>query len=117
MSLYTAPIQHNGVLNATFNSTDYLQTSNSSAPSQAQNDGRYLKNSGVVVSSAATSFNNSVSSNWLPAPRVPRKSLPDMLSDPSSGAQSSRSMVFRPWRCPAQGSPARISRYSGRASG
>ena len=60
MSLYTAPIQHNGSLNATFNTTDYVQTSNSSAPSQAQNDGRYLKNSGVVVSSAATSFNNSV---------------------------------------------------------
>ena len=35
MSLYTAPIQHNGVLNATFNTTDYVQTSNSSAPSQA----------------------------------------------------------------------------------
>ena len=61
MSIYQAPLQHNSSLNQTFNATDYAQTaSSSSAPSQASNDARYLKNAGIVVSSASTTFNSAV---------------------------------------------------------
>jgi hypothetical protein len=63
MSIYPAPKEHNGSLNTVFNRDDYdyVQTSNSSSgTTQAQNDSRYLRNSGIVVSSGATTFNNSV---------------------------------------------------------
>ena len=60
MSIYQAPIQHNGSLNSTFNATDYAQTANKSGLSLADTDARYLKNSGIVVSSAATTFNSAV---------------------------------------------------------
>ena len=60
MSIYIAPVKHNGVQNQIFNSSDYAQNSGSSAPSQALNDARYLKNSGIVASSASTTFNNTV---------------------------------------------------------
>ena len=60
MSIYQAPLQHNGSLNSTFNSTDYAQTANKSGISSADTGSRYLKNSGIVVSSAATTFNNSI---------------------------------------------------------
>lgn len=61
MSIYPAPKVHNGSLNAIFNSDDYVQTSNSSSgTTQAQNDSRYLRSRGIVVSSGATTFNNSV---------------------------------------------------------
>ena len=63
MSIYPAPKEHNGSLNTVFNRDDYdnVQTSNSSSgTTQAQNDSRYLRNTGIVVSSGATTFNNSV---------------------------------------------------------
>ena len=60
MSIYQAPIQHNGSLNSTFNSTDYAQTASKSGLSLADTDARYLKNSGIVTSSAATTFNSAV---------------------------------------------------------
>ena len=60
MSIYIAPIKHNGSLNSTFNATDYAQNSSSSASSQTSYDARYLKNTGIVVSSASTTFNNTV---------------------------------------------------------
>ena len=60
MSVYVAPIKHNGVQNSIFNATDYAQSASGSTPSQSSNDARYLKNSGIVVSSASTTFNNTV---------------------------------------------------------
>jgi len=60
MSIYQPPVKHGGVQNQIFNATDFAQNSSSSAPSQASNDARYLKNSGIVVSSASTTFNNTV---------------------------------------------------------
>ena len=60
MSIYTAPTKHIGFQNTIFNSADYAQSATGSAPSQATNDARYLKNSGIVVSSASTTFNNTV---------------------------------------------------------
>ena len=62
MSIYPAPKSRNGVLNSVFNTTDYIKTpSVGGGTTQATNDARYLRNSGVVVSSAQTTFNNSVS--------------------------------------------------------
>ena len=60
MSIYVAPVKHNGTLNSIFNATDYAQSASGSTPSQALNDARYLKNTGIVVSSASTTFNNTV---------------------------------------------------------
>ena len=61
MSIYQAPLQHNGSLNSTFNATDYAQnTTKSTGLSLVDTDSRYFKNSGIVVSSAATTFNNSI---------------------------------------------------------
>ena len=57
MSLYQAPVSHNGSVNATFNSADFVQPTSTT---QAGNDARYLKNSGVVVSNASTTFNTNV---------------------------------------------------------
>lgn len=66
MSLYPPPQKHNGSLNTVFNRDDYIQTTNSSAgTTQLQNDARYLRNTGTVVSSGATTFNNSVDINGL----------------------------------------------------
>ena len=58
MSLYQAPTQHNGSINAIFNSADFVQPTSTT---QAGNDARYLRNSGVVVSNGTTTFNSSVS--------------------------------------------------------
>jgi hypothetical protein len=61
MSVYPSPKQRNGLLNTVFNRDDYiLQNSGGGGASQAANDARYLKNNGVVVSSAQTTFNSSV---------------------------------------------------------
>ena len=61
MSVYPTPKQHNGSLNLVFNKDGYIKNeSSSSGTTQAFNDGRYLKNTGVVVSSASTTFNSSV---------------------------------------------------------
>lgn len=59
MSIYPSPKMRNGVLNTVFNNTDYIQT-NLGGSTIAQTDGRYLKNSGVVVSSANTTFNGTL---------------------------------------------------------
>jgi hypothetical protein len=63
MSIYPPPKSRSGQLNSIFNNTDYIQTasSGSGGPSLAQNDARYLMNSGTVISSAATTFNSTVS--------------------------------------------------------
>jgi hypothetical protein len=61
MSIYPPPKSRNGQLNLIFNNTDYIQTaSGGGGLSIAQNDARYLKNSGTVVSSANTTFNGSL---------------------------------------------------------
>ena len=60
MSIYSAPIKHNGSLNSTFNATDYAQTASKSGITLSDTDARYLRNSGTVVSSASTTFNNAV---------------------------------------------------------
>ena len=61
MSIYPPPKNHNGSLNLIFNKDDYIKNeSSSSGTTQAFNDGRYLKNTGVVVSSASTTFNSAV---------------------------------------------------------
>ncbi|MBC7472625.1 MAG: hypothetical protein H7196_05215 [candidate division SR1 bacterium] len=64
MSLYPPPKRHNGFLNTVFNQDDYTQnTDSSTGTTQLQNDSRYLRNTGVVVSSGATIFNNTVDIN------------------------------------------------------
>jgi hypothetical protein len=60
MSVYPPPTKHNGSLNTIFNNTDYIQTTSGGGLSIAQNDARYLKNSGTVVSSASTTFNSTL---------------------------------------------------------
>jgi hypothetical protein len=60
MSIYPIPKTRNGFLNTIFNKNDYIQTISLGGPTQAQNDSRYLKNTGIVVSSAATTFNSKV---------------------------------------------------------
>ena len=65
MSVYPAPKVHNGSLNTVFNRDDYVQTSTSSGTTQVQNDSRYLRNTGIVVSSGATTFNNTVNIEGL----------------------------------------------------
>jgi hypothetical protein len=63
MSIYPSPKQHNGALNTIFNNTDYINTSTGSGSggvTLTQTDSRYLKNSGIVVSSAQTTFNSTV---------------------------------------------------------
>ena len=59
MSLNIAPSKHNGNFNTIFNASDYNSKSSSSV-SVLFNDSRYLKNSGIVTSSALTTFNNSL---------------------------------------------------------
>jgi hypothetical protein len=62
MSIYPSPKTRNGSLNLIFNNTDYIQTASAGGggSSIAQNDARYLRNSGTVVSSGSTTFNSSV---------------------------------------------------------
>jgi hypothetical protein len=62
MSIYPIPKTRNGSLNLIFNSSDYIQTASAGGGGLtiAQNDGRYLKNSGTVISSAATTFNSTL---------------------------------------------------------
>ena len=59
MSLNLAPTKHNGNYNTVFNASDY-NTESSSSQSVLFNDSRYLKNSGIVTSSALTTFSNSL---------------------------------------------------------
>jgi hypothetical protein len=67
MSVYPAPIKHNGSQNAIFNRDDYIKTTSASGTGTtvAQNDARYLRNSGSVVSSATTIFNGTSTFNSL----------------------------------------------------
>jgi hypothetical protein len=66
MSIYPPPKQHNGYLNTIFNSTDYIPTASAGdGLTIAQIDAKYLKNSGIVVSSASTTFNSSVNISGL----------------------------------------------------
>jgi cytoskeletal protein CcmA (bactofilin family) len=62
MSIYPSPKLHNGSLNTIFNNTDYIKVASSGGGGStiAQTDARYLKNSGVVVSSANTTFNGTL---------------------------------------------------------
>lgn len=68
MSVYPSPLKHNGVINTTFNRDDYSKmssTSSSVGTTIAQNDARYMKNSGSVVSSAALTLNGTSTFNSL----------------------------------------------------
>jgi hypothetical protein len=60
MSIYPSPKLHNGSLNATFNNTDYIKLQNSGGSTIAQTDARYLRNSGISLSSANTTFSGTV---------------------------------------------------------
>jgi hypothetical protein len=60
MSIYASPKLHNGSLNATFNNTDYIKLPNSGGSTIAQTDARYLRNSGIALSSANTTFSGTV---------------------------------------------------------
>jgi hypothetical protein len=60
MSIYASPKLHNGSLNATFNNTDYIKLPNSGGSTIAQTDARYLRNSGISLSSANTTFSGTV---------------------------------------------------------
>ncbi len=60
MSIYPAPKLRDGVLNFVFNSADYVRDLGGGGLSLAQTDALYLKNSGVIVSSANTTFNGTV---------------------------------------------------------
>jgi hypothetical protein len=62
MSIYPSPKQHNGSLNTIFNNTDYIIINSGGGGSTiAQTDARYLKKSGIVVSSASiTTFDGTV---------------------------------------------------------
>jgi hypothetical protein len=62
MSIYPSPKLHNGSLNTIFNNTDYIKVASSGGGGLTvkQTDALYLKNSGVVVSSANTTFNGTV---------------------------------------------------------
>jgi hypothetical protein len=61
MSIYPSPRFNHGVLNSTFNSSDYIQTNaGGSSLTIAQTDAKYLQISGVTNSSAQTTFQNTV---------------------------------------------------------
>jgi hypothetical protein len=60
MSIYPSPKVHNGAINTIFNNTDYIKVSSGGGSTIAQTDARYLKNSGVVASSANTTFNGTL---------------------------------------------------------
>jgi hypothetical protein len=60
MSIYASPKLHNGSLNATFNNTDYIKLPNSGGSTIAETDARYLRNSGIALSSANSTFSGTV---------------------------------------------------------
>jgi hypothetical protein len=60
MANYPTPKLHNGSLNATFNNTDYIKIPNSGGSTLGQTDARYLRNSGIALSSANTTFSGTV---------------------------------------------------------
>jgi hypothetical protein len=64
MSIYPSPKSRDGVLNTVFNSADYVKDKGGGGLTLAQTlvetDALYLKNSGVVVSTANTTFNGTV---------------------------------------------------------
>ncbi len=60
MSIYPSPRLRDGVLNSVFNSADYIKDLGGGGLTIAQTDALYLKNSGVVVFSANTTFNGTV---------------------------------------------------------
>jgi hypothetical protein len=60
MSIYASPKLHNGSLNATFNNTDYIKLPNSGGSTLGQTDARYLRNSGIALSSANSTFSGTV---------------------------------------------------------
>ena len=60
MSVYPPPHNRNGELNTVFNTSDYNQTAAGDGISLSQANSLYLRNRGVVVSSAETTFNSSV---------------------------------------------------------
>jgi hypothetical protein len=59
MSIYSSPKLHNGPLNSTFNNTDYIKLPNSGS-TIAQTDARYLRNTGIAVSSANSTYSGTV---------------------------------------------------------
>ncbi len=66
MSIYPVPISHSGLVNGTFNVLDFKTSPAVSSAVKIYNDARYLKNSGVVSSSASlTSFANNVNINGV----------------------------------------------------
>jgi hypothetical protein len=61
MSIYPSPKFNHGVLNSTFNNSDYIQTNTGgSGLTITQTDAKYLQISGVTTSSAQTTFQNTV---------------------------------------------------------
>jgi hypothetical protein len=60
MSIYPVPISHAGLINGSFNVSDFKTSPAVSSAVKKFNDGRYLRNSGTVSSSALTSFTNGV---------------------------------------------------------
>jgi hypothetical protein len=62
MSSYPVPKQHNGSINETFNNSDYIMLPNSGGGGStiAQTDARYLRNTGIALSNASTTFNDTV---------------------------------------------------------
>jgi hypothetical protein len=67
MSIYPSPRLRDGVLNTVFNNTDFIKDTRGSGGglSLTQTDALYLKNSGVVVSSANTTFNGTLNVGGL----------------------------------------------------
>jgi hypothetical protein len=60
MSIYPVPISHSGLVNGSFNVSDYKTSPAVSSATKLYNDGRYLRVAGTVSSSALTSFTNGV---------------------------------------------------------
>ncbi len=66
MSIYPVPISHAGLINGSFNVSDFKTSPAVSSAVKIYNDARYLRNSGVVSSSASlTSFANNVNINGV----------------------------------------------------
>jgi hypothetical protein len=60
MSIYPIPISHAGLINGSFNVSDFKTSPAVSSATKLYNDGRYLRVAGTVSSSALTSFTNGV---------------------------------------------------------
>jgi hypothetical protein len=60
MSIYPVPISHAGLINGSFNVSDFKTSPAVSSATKLYNDGRYLRVAGTVSSSALTSFINGV---------------------------------------------------------